>query len=207
MQTAYTYKPNKNVSLRIFAGYFLNNTRRNAGNVANRGTRGSFALTSQGFNDYKYDDFFFGRSENEGFLSQQIMIREGGMKNAFGSSFKTGVSNDYIVTFNLKADLPQDLPLKLPIKPYFDIGYYHNAQPTGSSDTFRDQLLWSGGVMLEFKGELFKDPFLGIYFPLVNSDNINQAYDSATGGKYFSRVTFTLNLRAMNPWKAINRLF
>ena len=202
--TNYTYKESKNVTLRIFAGYFLNNTRREAGNVANRGTRGSLALTYQGFNDYKYDDFFFGRSESDGWHSQQIMIKDGGMKNAFGSSFKKGISNDFIFAINLKADLPQSLPLDIPLKPYFDVGYFHNAQPTGANDTFNDQLLWSGGLMLEFGSRVFKDAILGIYFPLVNSENIKMAYDGRNEGKYFSRVTFSLNLNALNPWEMID---
>ncbi|MEL6922973.1 MAG: hypothetical protein AAFO94_02920 [Bacteroidota bacterium] len=206
MQTSYTYKEDRNVSLRLFAGYFLDNSRRNAGTLANRTARGSFALTSQGYNDYQYNDFFFGRTEREGLLSRQIMIREGGMKTAFGSSFKTGLSNDYIVAVNLKADLPQRLPLGLPLKPYFDIGYYHDAQPTGAGKTFQDQLLWSGGVALEFNNRLFDGPVLGIYFPIINSETVSREFNQINGN-YWSRISFMLNLRAMDPWAAINRLF
>ena len=196
----YVFKKGKQVTIRFFASYFLNNTRRNAGNVSTSTTRGSIPLTAQGFNDYKYDDFFFGRSEQDGFWSRQIALNNGGFKNAFGSPFSLGQSNSFVLALNLKTDLPMKLPGFLPLKPYFDIGYFQNAQPTGSDDTFSDQLLWSGGVMLDFGNGAF-----GIYFPFVNSENIRSVYNQRSGN-FASRISFNLDLHKLNPFTIINNI-
>lgn len=194
-KSSFTYAENKNFEVRIFGGGFLNNTRRNAGAIL----PGAFNLTSQGFNDYRFDDFYFGRSDDDGIWSQQVTIREGGMKNVIGNGFSLGRSNNFIISLNLKTDLPIRLPLNLPLKPYFDIGYYDNAQPTGRDDTFKDQLLWSGGFMIE----AVKDA-LAIYFPLVNSKNIQDRY--AERGSYTKRIAFTIDLQKLNPYKWLERL-
>ncbi len=204
LNTAYTYKRNRHIKFRIFAGAFLDNSRRDAGSVASRSiARGSFGLSHQGFNDYTYDNFFFGRSEPDGFWSQQINLREGGMKFAPGSPFKNtiGHSNSYIFSLNMKADLPAKLPLNIPLKPYFDIGFYKDAMPlNGGLLNFSDQLVWSGGLMLEWL-----DGALGVYFPLINSDNLKSVYDQIGNG-YGGRITYSLDLNALDPWEAINRL-
>ncbi len=201
---AYTYKRGRSVNVRLFAGGFLNNTRENAGNfytnASNRSTRGSLALTYQGYNDDKYDDFFLGRNENRGIWSQQVAIRDGGMKNAFGSSFtNVGLSNSFIFAVNLDADLPERLPLGLPLKPYLDLGYFSNATPLGEDATFDDQFLWSFGVMLSWF-----DGRLAVYFPLANSENIREVYRQR--GNYFTRITYTLNLRDTNPFELVNNI-
>ena len=198
---AYTYQVDRSVDYRIFVGGFLKNTERNAGNVSNRSQRASFSLTSEGFNDYKYDELFFGRAENTGVLSQQISINDGGFKNALGSgqASNLGNSNSFVVAINLKADLPQALPGNIPLKPYFDIGYYDNAQPIGSEDTFSDQLVWSGGVMLDFF-----DSRVGIYFPIVNSSNLKQLYSQR--GNFFTRITYQLDFKRSNPLDLMNEV-
>ncbi len=198
LNTAFTYGNDKNLDFRFYFGYMLQNTRRSAGNVSNRSTRGSFALAHQGYNDYKYDNFHFGRNEDTGIWSQQINAEEGGMKNAFGGSFDAGQSNDFIFAINFSADLPQSLPLDIPLKPYFDIGYFSNKQPIASEDGFSDQLWWSGGLMLDFI-----DVF-SVHFPLFNSDNLKTLYDQRSGGDYVARITWKLDLNKANPFEIIN---
>ncbi len=189
------YAPKKGFDFRIFAGGFFSNTRRDAGNIF----PGAFNLISQGYNDYRFDDFYLARSAAEGILSQQITIRDGGFKNVIGTGFSLGRSNNFIVALNVKADLPNGLPFNLPLKPYFDIGYFDNAMPTGADDSFEDQLLWSGGVALEFVKDV-----IAIYFPLVNSKNIDDRY--AERGNYWNRIAFTLDLRKLNPKELLKRV-
>ncbi|MEM8909913.1 MAG: hypothetical protein AAGD05_18840, partial [Bacteroidota bacterium] len=200
-RSSYTYHVDRSVDFRFFLGGFLSNTERNAGNVSNRAQRGSFSLTSEGFNDYKYDELYLGRAENTGIWSQQISGKDGGLKNALGASQSSnlGNSNSFIVAINLKADLPQDLPARLPLKPYFDIAYYDNAQPLGADDTFSDQLVWSGGVMLDFF-----DGIAGIYFPIVNSNNLKDLYEQR--GNFFTRITYSFDLQRADVLQNINEL-
>jgi len=201
-KSAYTYARNRNIDFRIFVGGFLQNTERNAGSVSTRQlARGSFSLIDQGFTDYKYDGLFGGRNEADGFWSRQIQDGQGNLKTAFGRRFGIGQSNNFIFSFNLKADLPQDLPFDLPLKPYLDIGYYDNATPLGADAEFKDQLLVSGGVMLDFIDGAF-----AVYFPLFNSDNIKMLHGDLEGGKYWGRITYNLDLTKFNAWKMVDRI-
>ncbi len=189
------YAPQKGWDVRIFAGGFLTNSRRNAGAIF----PGAFNLISQGYNDYRYDDLYFGRRDDKGIWSQQISLRDGSFKTPIGTGFNLGRSNNFIAALNLKVDLPVGLPFNLPLKPYFDIGYFDNAMPTGASDNFQDQLLWSGGVMLE----LVKD-VVEIYFPLLNSANLGDRL--AERGSYWNRIAFLLDVRRLNPKALLQRI-
>lgn len=200
-KTAYTYDSNKNINFRFFAGGFLTNTRRDASGVSTRSIRGSLVMTKEGTNDYAYDDLYFGRSDQSGIWAQQVSLREGGFKTPFGGKTATGQSNNFIVSMNIKADLPMKLPLNLPLKPYFDIGYFDDARPIASEATFEDQLMWSGGFMLDFF-----NGGLGVYFPVINSENINTIYDSQGSGKYWARIAYSVDLHRANPWRMVDRI-
>ena len=192
---AITYERGRNIDIRFFAGAFLYNTGREAGYIE----PWAFSLIGQGYNDYRFDDYYLGRSDSDGLWLQQVNIREGGLKNVIGSGFTLGRSNNFIIAANFKAALPRKVLGKLPVKPYFDIGYFDNAMPTGKSDTFSSQLLWSGGLMLSFGNET-----AAVYFPLVNSKNIQDRY--VERGNYWKRVAFSVNLQKLDPWRAVERL-
>ncbi len=184
-EKSYTYKQNRNIDFRLFAGFFLDNTRRNAGALI----PAAFNLASQGYNDYRYEELYLGRTDQRGVWSQQIDRRDGAMKLPIGSAFGLGRSNNFIIALNIQGDLP----FRLPVKPYFDIGYFENAMPTGDDDDFRDQLLWSGGLSFDIG-----DGFFSIHFPLINSSNIQEIFEEQGG--YFERVSFTLDLKRLNPF-------
>ncbi|MBI1227984.1 MAG: hypothetical protein GC192_22320 [Bacteroidetes bacterium] len=202
--TALAYERKRKIYMRFFFGGFLKNDYRKRGTIA----PGAYNLTGQGFNDYRYDDYYFGRTETTGSYSQQITTnREGGLKVPLGSPFSEGRSNNYIFSINLKADLPQDLPLKLPLKPYFDFGYYDDARPISNELSFSDQVWWQGGVALEFGNGIF-----GVYIPIVNSktlrgtDSLPGLYDSSGRDKFLERVSFTLDLARLSPWNLANNI-
>ncbi|MBK6619416.1 MAG: hypothetical protein IPG32_00510 [Saprospirales bacterium] len=63
-------------------GYHLVNTIRDAGFIG----PGAFNLTGQGYrghDDYKYDEFYFGRNDNSGPFARQVTLRDGGLKCLF----------------------------------------------------------------------------------------------------------------------------
>ena len=191
---SYTYQSNRNIDYRIFAGIMLDNTRRDAGAIF----PGAINLTGQGYqghDDYAYNELYLGRNDNRGVWAQQISLRDGAFKNAFGAPFQaqSGNSNSFLVALNLKGDLPQDLPGKLPVKPYFDVAYSRDARPTASDKTFADQLWWSGGFALDFGDGIF-----AIYFPVVHSKNLRDLYQQDGKSGYFSTITFNLNLQRLN---------
>lgn len=175
------YAEDKQVSIRVFAGGFFKNTRKDGGAIF----PGAFSLLDQATMDYRYDDFYFGRSEREGFWSQQVVERDGGFKVPINPAFNIGRSNNFIAAVNLKADLP--FGNGWPVRPYLDLGYFDNAMPTGADDTFSDQFLWSGGLALEIL-----DGRLGFYFPLANSKNIQDRL--LEQGSYAKRIAFKVDL-------------
>ncbi len=196
-KSAYTYEKDKQVDFRVFVGGFLQNSARNRGFIA----PGAYNLTGQGFNDYRFDELYFGRSETSGLLSQQIYEREGGMKIPLGSPYSEGRSNSFLFAVNLKADLPQDLPGKLPLRPYFDLGYYADQRPISSDLSFSDQVWWQGGIAVEVaKG------MLGVYVPVVNSKNVKDLYNQSGRSGFFERIAFSIKLTGLSPWKLTDEL-
>ncbi|MCB0641810.1 MAG: M1 family metallopeptidase [Phaeodactylibacter sp.] len=194
-RSAYTYKPDRNLYLRLFLGAFAWNTQRTAGAIY----PGAFYLTGQGYpnvSDYRYDDLYLGRRANSGSFSQQIYQRDAGFKNAFGSAFRnqTGNTNDWMLALNFKADLPEDLPLNLPVKPYFELAYVPDRQPANAAKGFEEQLWWSAGFCIEYG-----DAWVGVYFPIVHSRNIRALYDQDGRSSYWSRITFTIDFNQFRP--------
>ena len=196
-KSAYTFDHGRSLDFRLFVGGFLDNSMRKRGLIA----PGAWNLTAQGFNDYRYDELYFGRTETSGFLSQQISPREGGMKVALGSDFSEGRSNDFIIAINLSSDLPQDLPGKLPLRPYFDLGYYSDQRIISSDLTFEDQLWWQGGFTLGIAKNL-----VAIHFPVVNSTNVKDLYKGSGRGSFWKRISFQFDLTRMSPWKMVENL-
>ncbi len=197
----FTYKPKKSFDIRLFTGYFITNTRREAGNVSAVDIRGSYALASQGRNDYKFNHYFFGRSDTEDIWSRQVSMDGGGFKTAMGNlSGGLGESNDFIIAFNFKVDLPMEFPPFIPkIRPYFDAGYFSNARPTGQDDTFEDQLLFNGGLALEYGDGVF-----GVYLPMFGSDNVMNILKQR--GDFAARISFNLDLNRLNPFEAVRTI-
>ena len=191
-QQEYMYQENKKVSARLFVGGFPMNSGRKSGLGF---TRGFLGLSARGFSDYRYDDFYFGRNEEEGRLSQQINANtEGGLKFALpaGEGSRVGYSNNFITSLNLKTQLP--LKYDLGIKPYFDIGFFSDTRPGG--ERTKSQWLASGGVAWEF------EDYFGIYLPLYFSGekiDPNSFHNIMTRrGGFLSRMTFSLNLKKLN---------
>lgn len=187
-QNQFTFGPNQHFYFRFFAGGHLKTPGRNAGNIR----PSAFNLVSQGFNDLTYQDSYFGRNEASGFWSQQITVREGGFKTPIPKGFPLGRSNDYIIALNFKTDLPFFIQSPLRLRPYFDVGYFHDATPSGETATFQEQLLWNGGLALELL-----DGVVGFYFPFFSSSNLGDRL--AERGDYFNRISFAFDINRGDP--------
>lgn len=194
-EAAFNYSKQQAVHLRLFGGYFLYNTQREANNFS----PAAFNLISQGFNDYRFDDLYFGRSEGSGFWSRQVSMRDGGFKNIIGQGFSLGRSNDYILSANFWVDLPKDALFGIPVKPYLDLGYFNDTRTISGDPVFGDQFIWSGGLMLS----VFNDA-VAVYLPLLSS--LNLADRQAELGDYWQRIAFQFNLKPFHPWEQLDRL-
>lgn len=179
--------------VRAFVGGFPYNTRREAGNVSNPSARGSFALSFQGVNDYRFEEPFIGRSEQTGFSSQQILIREGGFKTALGPAFGQGQSNHLISAINIRSDLP--LGIRLPVQIYSDLGYWSDRTFLGQNASFSDQVWWDMGLQVSLL-----DDRLQVFFPVVQNNNLHTLLKQR-GPSYWSRITWSINLNLIQlPW-------
>jgi hypothetical protein len=199
------YESKRKITARVFAGYFLVNTQRRRGNVATNNlsgdaARASFSLNPQGFNDYRFDQVFLGRSDTDGRFSRQVSQTEGGFKNAYRAYYAQvlGNSNNFIAALNLRADLPMRLPLGIPLKPYFDIGYFDDATPLGVGRPLREQLLWSGGLLLELLNGSVE-----VYLPVVNAGPLRDIYNR---NGYFERISWSIRLGRVGPLDVVRQL-
>tara|TARA_B100000809_G_C15131020_1_gene528409 strand:+ start:606 stop:3605 length:3000 start_codon:yes stop_codon:yes gene_type:complete len=174
----YWAEKNKSIEIRAFLGA---NLFTNGGLFNNYGFSPSGQTGSQ---DYFYENYLIGRNATDGMWSQQRLNNQGGMNTT--SPF--GVSNTMLFTTNLYLTLPY-VPL---VGIYSDMGI---TEIGGSTE-----IMYDAGLGLRFIDNNF-----GIYFPLVESQNLIDAYE--TGIKYGQKIKFTLNLNAFNPEKLMQSAF
>ncbi|WP_423912353.1 aminopeptidase [Flavobacterium sp.] len=132
------FQNNHQINFRLYAGSFLHKNTNSE--------FFSFALDRP--TDYLFDYNYYGRSEDTGFFSQQLIIAEGGFK----SKLKTPYANQWITTLNGGYNIWNWVEV------YGDIGYlknkYHN-------DTF----LFDSGIRLNLVTDYFE-----VYFPVYSSN-------------------------------------
>ena len=84
---------------------------------------------SLGDEDYTYSNYFIGRNEQTGFASQQIMMKDGGLKlrtDIFSNL--QGRSDNWITSMNFNTSLPTSLiPKQIPLKIFLDTDYGRTA--------------------------------------------------------------------------------
>jgi hypothetical protein len=151
----------------------------------------------RGNEDYTYSNYFIGRNESEYFSSQQIMLRDGGLKlrtDLFQGL--QGRSDNWVSSLNFNTTLPKiDFPVKLPVRVFFDIGTYAEAW---RKDASTSRFLYVGGLQLS----LFKN-LVNIYAPLIYSsefrDNLKTVPEE---NKFFQRLSFSIDLHRFD-WRRI----
>ncbi len=177
------YKDKKYMSLRLFGSGFLVNTQRQSSSYQSELVRGSIALIHQGFNDYTYDEYFFGRqNQNQTQRHQVSMYNGGGFKTAVGSAHSIGMSNNFALAANWSMDLPFS-PKILPIQLYYDIGTYS----TYSGEKFVNNVMYNGGVSLGLLGIFY------IHVPFVYSEDLGNIHKEVHKN-LFNRISFSFNL-------------
>lgn len=188
------YQEKRKVNMRVFVGSFLQNTRGQ-----NMPNQYSLSLIPLGHNDYRFDQLFLARAGANNLLGRQVSQSDGGFKGPISLlNDQIGLSNQYVLTMNLMADLPFKLPLRLPLKPYFDLGYFDDGslfKQTGKT------LLWSGGLALSlFKGGL------EFYFPIYSAKALQDAYQEASGANYGKMISWSMRLNFVEPVKLIEKM-
>ena len=197
-------KKDKGIQARFFAGKFFYLQQKT---VLSKGENNRYLLTlsgPDGNEDFTYSDYFLGRSEFEGGLSQQIMQRDGFFKvstpllnNAIGKT------DNWLLSLNVSGDIPDEinpfnaLPFSLPIQLFVDIGTYSDAW---NEDNANGRFLYDAGL----KVSILKGAF-NVFVPLLFSKAYRDYYKSFYSEKRFAHtIAFGFNLNQLQPNK-LNR--
>lgn len=156
----------------------------------------------RGNEDYTYSNYFIGRNEFEGFASQQVMMRDGGLKlrtDLFQDL--QGRSDDWVASLNLNTTLPENIfPPNFPVRLFVDVGTYAQAW---KKDASLSKFLYVGGLQLT----LFKE-LLNVYAPILYSkefrDNLKTVPEE---NKFFKKISFSIDIHRFNLKKIINNQF
>ena len=161
---------NRQLDFRLFFGTFLfNNTESDFF---------SFALDRP--SDYLFDYNYLGRSETSGFLSQQIIIAEGGFKTIFENQW----ANQGMLTTNISIGLWRW------VEAYADAGFIKNKN---QNPYFR----YDSGIRLNFVHN-----FLEIYFPVQSSLGFEPSMPN-----YASKIRYVITLDLNRIYNFIKRGF
>ncbi len=150
-------KNNTQIDLRFFAGSFIHN----------KTTSTFFDFSLNRPSDYLFDYSYFGRSEETGFLSQQIIMAEGGFK----SFFQKNTANQWMTSVNSSVGVWRWVEL------YGDIGLSKNKD-------FNPEFKYDSGIRLNFVQDFFE-----VYFPIQSSNGFELKQ-----GNYPEKIRFVLTL-------------
>ncbi|MDQ6890298.1 MAG: hypothetical protein M3Z56_08495, partial [Bacteroidota bacterium] len=159
-----------------------------------------------GYEDYTYSNYFFGRNEFKNFSSQQMMIRDGGFKVRTDLlANKIGKTDDWLAAANFKTDFPeklnplQVLPFKIPLKIFLDAGTYAEAwkknAPTG-------KFIYDAGLQISVLRDL-----VNIYIPIAYSKVYDNYFKSTIPNKRFwKNISFSIDIQNFRFSKLFNDL-
>ncbi|WP_299124568.1 metalloprotease [uncultured Winogradskyella sp.] len=133
---------NRNVNLRLFAGFFLKNNSDPASDYF------SFALDRP--QDYLFDLNYLGRSEDSGLFSQQIIIAEGGFKSQL-DELDAEFANQWMTTVNFSTSIWRY------IQAYTDLGLVKNKN-------IDPKFVYDSGIRLNLVEDYFE-----IYLPIYSN--------------------------------------
>lgn len=148
---------NRQYDFRLYLGTFL----------SNKTNTDFFSFSLDRPSDYLFDYNFLGRSETSGFLSQQIIIAEGGFKSMFDNPY----ANQWMFTTN------NSMSIWRWIEAYADAGFYKNENEKA---IFR----YDSGIRLNFVNNFFE-----VYFPMQS----NLGFEP-TKQDYASKIRFVITL-------------
>ncbi len=162
------FENNHQLNFRFYAGAFLyNNTNSNYY---------SFALDRP--TDYLFDYNYYGRSENTGFFSQQLIIAEGGFKSKLDTSF----ANQWMTTVNASYNIWNWLEV------YGDAGFLKNKNS-------KEQFVYDSGIRLNLVTDYFE-----LYLPVYSTLGweVGQA-------RYNEKIRFVITLSPKILFNLFNR--
>jgi hypothetical protein len=156
-------------------------------------------------NDFTYSDYFIGRNESSGWMSQQIAEGGGFFKVSTPVNLTpVGVSDNWIAALNFTADLPEKfdpfaaLPFKLPLRVFVDVGTFSQAWQDNSGT---GKFLYDAGLQLSVLKQA-----VTVYLPVLYSKVFKTDYVNAYGKKHFGHtISFSIDMGKLKP-KVLNQI-
>jgi len=196
----FNYAKGGGFDLRLFAAKF--------GYIGGKTSAKEFATTAyqpkltavRGDEDYTYSNYFIGRNEHQGFLSQQVMMRDGDLKlrtDLFQGL--QGRSDNWVASMNVNTSLPNKLfPFKLPIKIFLDVGTYADAWQKESTTS---RFLYVAGLQLSILKNI-----INVYAPIIYSKEFSDQLKTVPEeNTFFKKISFSIDLQKINTRKYINQ--
>ena len=155
------YKAFRQYNFRLFIGKFIRNNSKN----------NNYDFSTSSISDYTYSSNLLGRSESEGFFSQQYFKNDAGFKSKLNPSF----SNDYVISLN------SGITIWKWLEGYFDYGFFKNKGENLKTG-------YDTGLKLNII-----ENYLELYFPVLNSEKY-----ILNSKNYSKNIRFTLSLDPEN---------
>ncbi len=152
------FKDNRQLNLRLYAGTFMYN---------DTGNDNFFSYALDRPTDYLFDYNYYGRSEDSGLFSQQLIVAEGGFKSQLEPAF----ANRWITTANASYSIWKY------IYAYGDVGMVKNAG-------VHPQFVYDSGIRVNLLQDYFE-----LYFPVYSSNGWEIAQQD-----YDQRIRFIVTL-------------
>ncbi len=205
LRTAFTgnyffnYVKEGGLDVRLFAGKFFYSSSKTFSKQFSTDRYHLNMTGANGYEDYTYSDYFFGRNKFEGLASQQIMVRDGAFKVRTDLlADKVGRTDDWLAAVNFSSSIPAAvnpltlLPVKIPLKIFLDIGTYAEAWKQNATT---DRFLFDAGLHIPLLKET-----VNIYVPLIYS-NVYKDYFQSTYDKskrFWKKISFSIDISHFN---------
>lgn len=189
----FNYAKGGGMQVRLFAAKFGYLGKKTLANYFETALYHPKLTAVRGYDDYTYSNYFIGRNEFEGLASQQIMIRDAGLK--LRTDIFQGLPNssdNWIAAVNFATTFPRSIiPPTLPLKIFLDAGTYAEAW---KKDAPTSRFLYVAGLQLSLFSNL-----LHIYAPVfMSSEFRNQLKTVPEANKFFKRLSFSIDIHRFN---------
>ncbi|MBX3257005.1 MAG: M1 family metallopeptidase [Chitinophagaceae bacterium] len=180
----FNYPKGGGMNVRGFAGKFFYTVNKSSPSGFETYPYHLNMTAPKGDEDYTYSNYFIGRNEYDGFLSQQVMMRDGGFKiRTDFLSNKIGRTDNWLLAVNFTSTIHPRLPVKL----FLDAGTFSDAWESGSE---QPRLLFDAGLQFS----LLKD-IVHIYVPVVYSKVYRDYFKSTPGNNFWQRISFSIDIQ------------
>lgn len=199
----FNYGENGGLNLRIFGGKFFYTTDKTFIKQFETERYHLNMTGPRGNEDYTYSNYFAGRNEFEGLLTQQMMIRDGGFKIGTDLLFdKVGKTDNWLIAANITSSIPksinplQVLPVKIPLKVFLDIG---SSAATWNGKAGAGKFVYDAGLQVPIARGL-----INVYIPLLYSKVYRDYFTSyITDKKFIHKLAFSIDFSSSILKKAL----